>query len=179
MDIKKVGFAIAAIAVAILGAGCIDNSPAPTVTLEPTPEQTFGRSTQIPQPERNDNAIFAQLVKEMTNDLGRYLDDLATSMVDVNLIEAHAAAVRLESLADVYITEINECVVTGDMVTSKKLVLQALEEVRLGAIDFQAGLPRFGEMEEVDMDKLYAGQAHHVAAGEYFDKVIEHCKVVE
>ena len=177
MDILKIGFAIAVIALAVFACGCVD-SPHPTQVPTVTSEPTFGRSTQIPQPERNDNAIFAQLVKEMTNDLGRYLDDLSTSMTDVNLIEAHTAAVRLESLADVYIEEINECVVIGDMITAKKLVLQALEEVRLGAIDFQAGLPRNGQMEEVDMDKLYEGQAHHVAAGGYFDKVIEHCKEV-
>ena len=163
MDIKKVGFAIAAIAVAILGAGCIDSSPAPI------PEQTFGRSTQIPQPERNDNAIFVRLVEEMSYDISRYIDDLGTCVGDGNYMDAYTAAVRLESLADVYIEDINECVVTDDMQKAQALVVVGLDEIKLGAVDCQAGLPKIGT--DVDKVKLLEGLGHFKIAVGYLEEI--------
>lgn len=169
MDIKKVGFAIVAIGAAILGAGCIDGGPAPTVTSEPTQEQTYGRSTQIQQPERNDNAIFIILVEEMCFDLTRYLNDLGTCVSDGNYMDGYTAAVRLESLADVYIEAVNECVVTDDMQKAKSLVVASLGEMKLGAIDCQAGLPKIGT--DVDKVKLLKGLGHFEIAVEYLEEI--------
>lgn len=171
MDIKKIGFAFVVIGAAILGAGCIDGGPPPipTIASEPTPEQTFERSTQIPQPERNDNAIFVTLVEEMCFDLSRYLDDLGTCVSDGNYMDGHAAAVRLESLADVYLGEVNECVVTDDMQEAKSLVTASLDEIKLGAIDCQAGLPKIGT--DVDKGKLVEGLGHFEIAVEYLKKI--------
>ena len=163
MDIKKAGFALVAIAAAILGAGCIDSNPAST------PEQTFGRSTQIPQPERNDNAIFVRLVEEMSYDISRYIDDLGTCVGNGDYMDAYTAAVRLESLADVYIEDINECVVIGDMQKAQALVLVSLDEIKLGAVDCQAGLPKIGT--DVDKDKLLEGLGHFKIAVEYLGEI--------
>lgn len=163
MDIKKAGFALVAIAAAILGAGCIDSSPAPP------PEQTFGRSTQIPQPERNDNAIFVRLVEEMSYDISRYMDDLGTCVGDGNYMDGYTAAVRLESLADVYIEDINECVVIGDMQKAQALVVVGLDEIKLGAEDCQVALPKIGT--NVDRDKLLEGLGHFGIAVEYFKEI--------
>ena len=167
MDKQKVGFAIVAIALAILVAGCIDSSPAPTV--EPTPEPTFRRSTQIPQPERNDNAIFIQLVKEMSYDMSEYLDDLGTCVGDGRYMDAYTAAVRLEDLADVYITDINECVVRGDMKKAQALVIASLSETKLGTINCQAALPKIGT--DVDKGGLLKGLEHFEKAVEYLEEI--------
>lgn len=169
MDIKKAGFALVAIAAAILVAGCIDSSPAPTVTSEPTPEQTFGRSTQIPQPERNDNAIFIRLVEEMSYDISKHLKELGACVSDGNYMDAYIAAVRLESLADVYLGDINGCVVTDDKQKVQALVVASLVEVKLGAIDCQVGLPKTGT--NVDRARLLKGLGHFEIAVEYLEEI--------
>lgn len=163
MDIKKVGFAIVGIAAAILGAGCIDGGPPPlpSAILEPP----SGRSTQIPQPERNDNAIFVKLVEEMSYDISRYIDDLGTCISNGDYMDGYTAAVRLESMADVYIEEINECVVTDDMQKAQTLVVASLDEIKLGAVDCQAALPKIGT--NVDGDKLLEGREHFEIAVKY------------
>ena len=169
MDIKKVGFAIVAIGAAIFGCGCIDGNTTSTSTLGPIPEQTFWISTQIPQPERNDNAIFIILVEEMSYDLSRYLDNLGTCVGDGNYMDGYTAAVRLESLADVYTDAVNECVVTDDMQKAKSLVIASLGEIKLGAIDCQAGLPKIGT--DVDKTKLLEGLGHFKIAVEYLEEI--------
>lgn len=172
MNMKKIGFAIAVIALAIFAAGCIDSGPHPTIVptqeeapnlyQDPTPTPTFRRSTQIPQPERNDDAIFLQLVAEMGLDVSGYLNDLGTNMVDKKYIDAQTSAANLESLAMVYIEDINECVVTDEMKPVRILILKCLEELRLGSIDAQAGLGT-----SVDIDELNKASVHFKMAVGY------------
>jgi len=161
MDIKKIGFAIAVIAMAILGAGCIESPNSDisqTVTSEP-----------IPQPERNDNAIFIILVEEMGYDISRYLNDLGTCVSDGDYMDGHIAAIRLESLADVYIEDINECIVTGDMRETQALVIASLGEIKLGAQDCQAALPMMGT--NADGVGLLKGLGHFEIAVEYLEAI--------
>lgn len=161
MDILKIGFAIVVIVLAIFAAGCVGphSTPAPTPTLVP--------STQVPEPPRNDNAIFMQLMEEMDNDVARYLNDLGTKMIDGNYLEARTSAARLESLADVYMEDISECVVTEDVEPIKVLVLKSLEEIRLGALHCQVGL------HPVDTDELDKGVLHFKIALGYLGTVDE------
>ena len=176
MNTRNIILLVSIAAMVLFSAGCIDSGPHPTIVpsqeeapnLYPdvTPEQTFRRSTQIPQPERNDDAIFIQLVGEMGTDVSRHLNDLGTHMTEKDYLLAYYDAARLESTANVYIDDISECVVTDDVKPVQTHALKILDELRLGSIDAQAGLGL-----SVDIDELNKANVHFKKAVEYINQL--------
>lgn len=150
--------------VAFFGCGCIDATQVDSVSevVEPTaPPRAF---TQIV--ESNDDAVFVELAVEMLGDMSRYLTDFEKALSNKDIINAHTAARRLESLANVYIEDIGELKVTEDMEQGKVLTLKTLDELRLGAQHFQTGLSSY-ELSTVDMGELNNGVAHLKTAQGY------------
>ena len=146
MDTKKIGFAIVAIAAAILGAGCIGSGPVatpietPEPTLEPTPEPTFRRSTQIPLPGGPDDAIFERLMSDMYIDVGGSMEVLGKHLLNGDYILANGAAKHLETLAGMYIEEFKPCVVSKDLETTKGLIIQGLKQTELAGESCQEAI---------------------------------------
>ena len=169
MELKDIILLLGVAAMVMFSAGCIGPGPHPTEIPEPTVEPTtatWERSTQIPQPEPNDNAIFVELVEEMGILVSQNLKDIGTNMGDGEFVLAKNAAARLECLAGLLTVEISDCVVTDDVKPVQTLVLKSLEELRLGSIDAQAGLGTL-----VDTDELDKASAHFKKAVEYFSQV--------
>ena len=146
MDMKKIGFAFVAIAAVMFGAGCIDSGPVPTPveTPEPTqgpaPEPTFRRSTQIPQPGGQDNAIFERLMSDMYIDIGGSLEVVGKHLTNGDFILADGAAKHLETLAGMYIEEFEACKVSKDLETTKGLIIQGLKQTELAGESCQEAI---------------------------------------
>ena len=154
--------AIAAVAAVIMFSGCIEEeTPVSTPISSPIPTPSLSPILS------NEDTAFINFCIDAFDGIDEQRDKLIDGMLRKNNVIIRIEAANLETLAEIYIEDLEQFDVSEKMLPSKIMMWGILDETRLGALHTKIGA------ENLDAEEIKKGGKHFENSTKYMEVATE------